>query len=114
VSSRAVGRIRQRSAFVALRRPKGRSVAGPLRVSWVPPSPADPFPLVSYAIGRSCGNAVIRNRLRRQLRAAVSATPPPPGRYLVAAQPAAVGLSFGELASAVGSAMTSAAAKGSR
>lgn len=114
MSARAVGRIRQRSAFVALRRPKGRASAGPVRVSWVPAAPTDPFPLVGYAIGRRCGNAVTRNRLRRQLRAAVSATPPPPGRYLVAAQPGAVDLGFGELASAVGSAMTSAAAKGSR
>lgn len=100
--------------FVSLRRPAGRSSAGPLRVSWVAPSPTDPFPLVAYAIGRRCGTAVTRNRLRRRLRAAVGAAPPPPGRYLVAAGPEAVQLSFAELASAVGSAMTSAAAKGSR
>jgi ribonuclease P protein component len=114
VTSRLVGRIRQRSIFVALRRPAGRAASGPLRVSWVPPGASDPFPLVSYAIGRRCGNAVQRNRLRRRLRAAVSQSQVPPGSYLVIADPPAAGLGFGDLASTVGSAMSSAAARGTR
>jgi ribonuclease P protein component len=114
VSSRSVGRIRHRGTFVALRRPAGRATAGPLRVSWVPPLPSDPFPLVSYAIGKRCGNAVQRNRLRRRLRAAVDQTRLAPGSYLVIAQPPAVTLGFRDLASTVGSAMSSAATKGNR
>jgi ribonuclease P protein component len=113
VTSRHVGRIRQRSTFVALRRPAGRAASGPLRVSWVPADPSDPFPLVSYAIGRRCGNAVKRNRLRRRLRAAVGQSPIPPGRYLVIADQSAGDLGFSDLASTVVSAMNSAA-RGSR
>jgi ribonuclease P protein component len=114
VTSDPVGRIRQRSTFVALRRPAGRAVAGPLRVSWVPPQPADAFSLVGYAIGRRCGTAVRRNRLRRRLRAAVRQAQIAPGRYLVTAEPAASDLGFGELSSTVRSAMRSAAARGSQ
>jgi ribonuclease P protein component len=114
VTSQFVGRIRQRGTFAALRRPAGRAAAGPVRVSWVPPQPADPFPLVSYAIGRRCGNAVQRNRLRRRLRAAVGQCQVPAGSYLVIAEPAAVDLGFGDLASTVGSAMSTAAARGTR
>jgi len=113
VTSRPVGRIRQRSTFVALRRPAGRSASGPLRVSWVPGDPSDPFPLVSYAIGRRCGNAVQRNRLRRRLRAVVGQCQIPPGSYLVIADRSAADLGFSDLASTVGSAMNSAA-RGSR
>jgi ribonuclease P protein component len=114
VTSRSVGRIRHRSSFVALRRPAGRAAVGPLRVSWVPPILSDPFPQVSYAIGRRCGNAVERNRLRRRLRAVVGQTQLAPGCYLVIADPPAVNLGFSDLASTVGSAMSSAAAKGTR
>jgi ribonuclease P protein component len=114
VTTRTVGRIQRRGTFLALRRPAGRAVAGSLRVSWVPPQQPDPFPLVSYAIGRRCGNAVDRNRLRRRLRAAVAQAELAPGTYLVTAEPAAAKLSFAELASTVGSAMDSAAARGTR
>jgi ribonuclease P protein component len=114
VTSRSVGGIRQRSTFAALRRPAGRATVGPLRVSWVPPGPSDAFPLVGYAIGRRCGNAVRRNRLRRQLRVAVERAGVRPGSYLVVTDPAAIDLDFTQLASTVRSAMDSAARRGSR
>jgi ribonuclease P protein component len=43
------------------------------------------------------GTAVVRNRLRRRLRALVAELAPPSGTYLVVATPAAAGLSFAEL-----------------
>jgi RNase P protein component len=40
---------------------------------------------------------VVRNQLRRRLRALLSAAPPPPGLYLVGARPDVVGRSYAEL-----------------
>ena len=60
------------------------------------------------------GSAVQRNRLRRRLRAAVAQAQLVPGSYLVIAEPSAVTLGFRDLASTVGSAMNSAATRGTR
>lgn len=114
MSRSPVGRISRRDTFIALRKPAGRAVVGPLRVSWLPPDTDDRIPQVGYAIGRRCGKAVRRNRLRRRLREAVRLHPPVPGTYLVAADPVAGDLSFTDLVSTVGSAMSSAARKGTR
>jgi ribonuclease P protein component len=53
------------------------------------------------------GNAVVRNRLRRRLRAIVSELAPQlaPGAYLVAAAPEAALLKFGELKAIVSEAL---------
>lgn len=109
----AVGKIQDRATFRALRRPAGRAKHGPVRVGFVPVAPGTSrlFPQVGYAIGRRCGNAVTRNRLRRRLRAAVADLAPelPTGAYLVTCEPDATALGYGDLAEALGRAMRAAA-----
>ena len=63
-------RIRDRATFEALRRAGTRARRGPVTVTYAAVGTA-PVPRVAYAVGRRTGNAVIRNRLRRRLRAAV-------------------------------------------
>lgn len=56
-------------------------------------------PLVGYAMGRSYGSAVRRNRLRRQLRELVKTREAAmaPGIYVFGASPRAHGTSFEDL-----------------
>ena len=68
---------------------------------------------VAYAIGRPVGTAVVRNRLRRRLRAVVreldAATGGlPPGAYLVTPRPEAVPRRYDELRADLGAALTAA------
>ncbi len=59
-------------------------------------------PLVGYAIGRRVGSAVVRNRLRRRIRAAVGEVDGlNEGAYLVAAAPGAVELRSADLRSSL-------------
>jgi len=95
--ARRIWRIRDRRTFVALRE-RGRYLRrGPITVTFLGGDPGSP-PRFAYAVGRRVGTAVVRNRLRRRLRAAVAtAGTLQPGAYLVGAGPEAIGLSFGEL-----------------
>ena len=103
-----VWRIGDRATFELLRRSGRRARRGPVTVTFAPAGPA-PQPRVAYAVGRKVGNAVVRNRVRRRLRAAVAETAEiRPGAYLVAAAPAAARLSFDELRRDVATAMTAA------
>jgi ribonuclease P protein component len=97
VPPRTVGRITTRAAFSELQRARARGASGPVRATFAPVDEATPgvFPQVGYAIGRRCGTAVVRNRLRRRARAVVREEAPslPRGAYLVRLEPAASGLS---------------------
>lgn len=107
----AVAPIRDRSTFRALRQPDGRAQRGPVRVSYVGGTGHAPGPArVGYAIGRTCGNAVQRNRLRRRCRAAVRlcAADLVPGAYLVRPDAAAAVLPYRALAGLVAGAMAAA------
>lgn len=69
----------------------------------VPGQPGSP-PRVAYAIGRRCGPAVARNRLRRRLRAAVRehrALLVAGSDYLVAASPPAVTATYRDISDAL-------------
>lgn len=64
-------RIADRSTFVALRLEGRRIRRGPLSLTWLGPKPggAPLPPRVAFAVSRAAGNAVVRNRIRRRLRA---------------------------------------------
>lgn len=98
---RLIWRVRDRGTFEALGRASARSV-GPVRLRIVPTDPGPPR--VAYAVGRSVGHAVERNRLRRRLRAVVRLHGDllhPDTAYLLSAGPRAAAMSPDELAGAV-------------
>jgi ribonuclease P protein component len=81
--------ISDRRTFQELRRQGHRIRRGPLTVTWLPPAPGAPAtpPRAGFAIGKGTGGAVVRNRMRRRLRAALRARLAegrlPPGTYLL-------------------------------
>lgn len=119
-----IWRIRERAAFERLRTEgvRIRPLTSPLLpgeshrrrslwCSYLPDTEATP-PRVAFAIGRKVGPAVVRNRLRRQIRAVLTeaearttpgtspGTAPgamAPGSYLFGAHPSVVDLGFGDL-----------------
>ena len=77
----------------------------------VPVAAPDSPARVAFAIGRGVGSAVVRNRLRRRLRAVLADAGLAPGAYLVSVGPDAVHLSSSELRAAVSAALASVAAR---
>ncbi len=73
-----IDRVRERDAFVRLRRDGVRVRTDPLWCSFVLDPDLVP-PQVAFAIGRAVGPAVSRNRLRRRLRAVLANSDVPPG-----------------------------------
>ncbi len=94
-----IWRVRGQASFRALARGRRRR-AGNLEVrTAVLGSPAEP-PRAAFAVGRSVGNAVTRNRVRRQLRAALreqSQSLQSGTGYLVRATPGAASEPFSAL-----------------
>jgi ribonuclease P protein component len=87
-----IWRIRDRTTF-GLLRARGRTVRrGVVSVRFLADGRSDP-PRVAYAVGKTVGPAVDRNRVRRRLRAVVADLhrgpdgPLPSGAYLVRATP---------------------------
>ncbi len=97
-----IGRIQDRAAFERLRRDGTRVRIDPLWCSFLLEPELEP-PRVAFAIGRATGNAVTRNRLRRRLRAILADSDPPSVLLLIGVRPAAVELTFPELAERVDS-----------
>jgi ribonuclease P protein component len=93
-----LGRVRDQRTFRALRRSGARGRSGPVAVTAVlEDTLAQRDARVAFAVGRQVGPAVVRNRVRRRLRAAARELDLGPGAYLVAAGPEAVELSYPEL-----------------
>lgn len=101
-----VAPIRSRRTFEALRRTRARGRSGPLTVAFVAQTTWSGRE-VAYAINRQVGNAVTRNRLRRQLRSILAGQAPtlPAGAYLVRTGPDAPQLAFDELKVAMSQAL---------
>jgi len=101
-----VGTIRARRSFEAVRNGASRGRSGPLSVSYLE-QPSWSRPQVAYAIGRQVGSAVVRNRLRRRLRAIVAGQAPslPVGAYVIRAGPDGTLLRFDELKVAMSQAL---------
>lgn len=104
-SLRLIDRVREREAFVRLRRDGDRVRTDSLWCSFVLDPDLEP-PQVAFAIGRAVGTAVRRNRLRRRLRAVLAGCDVPPGLYLIGARPPACEHTFEELQGLVQSMLT--------
>jgi ribonuclease P protein component len=94
-----VWRVRDAATFQALRRRGRRARRDGLTVTWLPGEADGTPPRVAYAIGRSAGGAVVRNRLRRRLRDIVAdlGTELRPGTYLIGADSSAAAFDHGDL-----------------
>ena len=92
-------RVRTRRQFALFASPTGRGQSGSLRISYVAGSPDADSVAVAYAISRKVGNAVVRNRIRRRLRALIDGLDPQPlpGKYLIRCGNETGKLSYDEL-----------------
>lgn len=101
-------RITDRGTFSALRRRGRRARSGPLALSWLRPVDGEPAtpPRVGFTVGKAAGGAVVRNRIRRRLRAALRelqrADALPAGTYLVGATAEVAELPWPDLCAQLG------------
>lgn len=103
-----IDRIRERAVFRTFGQDAARARSGPLTVVRAA-APARDRPAVAYAISRKVGGAVVRNRLRRQLRVAALELQADgcfaPRAHLVVVRPEAVGSSLATLRRRLGEAL---------
>ena len=107
---RLIAPLKGRKALAALAREGRRVRRGTITVTWVAGDPSEP-PRVAYAVGRHAGGAVVRNRIRRRLRAVIRELSDElaPGAYLVGAGAQAATLSYRELRATVSEALRAVA-----
>lgn len=92
------GRVVSRRQFDEFAAPTGRGRSGPLRIVFAEHSDQGSCD-VAYAINRKVGNAVVRNRIRRRLRALMDSLSPTlkNGLYLIKCGNGTGQLSYDEL-----------------
>jgi len=98
----AVWRITDRRAFARLRSDGARARGHAVSVTWAAPAgPGPGVPRIGFAVARRAGGAVVRNRVRRRLRAACRELAGrgalPAGDYLLGAGGAAASVPWPEL-----------------
>jgi ribonuclease P protein component len=109
-------RVRGRAEFAALSRAR-RHARGPLSVrvrAATPETSAEP-PRIAFSVGRNVGPAVVRNRVRRRLRAAVRQSPEyfeAGCAYLIGAGPAAAELAYLDLQATLRACLPTSSADG--
>jgi ribonuclease P protein component len=103
-----VWRIGDRKTFEALRAAGRRARVGPITVVHLAAEHDDARVRLAFAVGRRVGNAVVRNRVRRRIRAVVMELVREgglaPGAYLVVVAPQGATLPYAQLAAIVGTA----------
>jgi ribonuclease P protein component len=102
-AERLIWRIRDRATFDALASGRRRR-RGPISMTFLPGDPSVP-PRVAYAVGKRVGPAVVRNRVRRRMRAATLGYRDalvPGGIYLFGASSAAATAPYAEIEAAMG------------
>jgi ribonuclease P protein component len=109
-----IGRISDRATFDALRRDGRRARRGPVTVVFLPEYAsagvgASGEVRAAYSVGRQVGTAVVRNRVRRRLRAAMQDVDREcgglnPGAYQVLVRPDVGAAPFVELKGSLGAA----------
>ena len=109
-----IGRIHEHAIFGRLRREGTYVRVGPLWCS-VLLDPTLESAHVAYALGRNTGNAVVRNRLRRQLREVVRTKDGtlPAGYYLLGASSGATTMAFNTLSGETSQLLAKAARRAS-
>jgi ribonuclease P protein component len=109
-----IWRVRDRATFETLQRDGRRARRGPVTVVYLP-APAQPA-RVAFAINRKVGNAVVRNKVRRRLRAILGDLDRradaglAAGTYLLTVRPEVTALSYRDLAERVRSGCTAVTA----
>ncbi len=109
--------VTDRSTFARLSTGGRRVRRHPVTVAWVPDEGSHEGQnraRVSYAITRKVGTAVVRNRVRRRLRAVNRelAARMRPGSYLMTARSEAASMPYDQLRASVGEALDALAADG--
>jgi ribonuclease P protein component len=113
VGPRRTATISSRRTFEALGASGRRGGSGPVRLRYLADQAGDEVCRVAYAIPRRTGGAVVRNRLRRRLRAAVDqvAGELAPGAYLISPDATAINMDFNELTECLRRSITAAGAR---
>lgn len=68
----ARARLKKRAEFLAVAAAGKKAIASTLVVQGMPLQPDNPQTRVGFTVTKKTGNAVVRNRIRRRLRAAVA------------------------------------------